>query len=33
MSAERILLALVGLNLAVLALDLLYNVASLVLGR
>ena len=33
MTAERILLALVGLNLTALALDLLYNVASLVLGR
>ena len=33
MTVERILVALVALNLTVLALDLLYNVAGLFLGR
>lgn len=33
MTAERVLLALVGANLTILALDLLYNIAGLFLGR
>ena len=33
MTAERVLLALVVTNLTLLALDLLYNVAGLFLGR
>jgi len=33
MTAERVLLALVVANLTILALDFLYNVAGLFLGR